>query len=95
MGAMALLTEAQVAEALAGLPGWERVGDAFTKTFACASFPAAIAFVVEVGFLAEQANHHPDLDVRWRNVKVTLTTHDQGGLTELDAALAARIDQVA
>ena len=62
------------------------------KTFACASFPDAIAFVVRIGFFAEKADHHPDLDIRWRNVRVALTTHDAGGLTQLDVDLATAID---
>lgn len=92
---MTVLSDAEVTAALGGLPGWQRSGDEIVKTFACASFPAAIAFVVSVGFLAEQANHHPDLDVRWRNVRVALSTHDEGGLTAKDLDLAARIEQVA
>ena len=61
----------------------------------CASFPDAIAFVVRIGFFAEQADHHPDLDVRWRKVKVALTTHDAGGLTQKDVDLATRIEGAA
>ncbi len=79
---------------LAALPGWERQGDTIRKTFVCASFPAAIAFVAHVGFLAEAAAHHPDIDVRWRSVTLALTTHDAGGLTERDADLAAQIDAI-
>jgi 4a-hydroxytetrahydrobiopterin dehydratase len=95
MGAMALLDAAAVTAALADLPGWARSGDEIEKTFECASFPDAVAFVVRIGFLAEKANHHPDLDVRWRNLRVALTTHDQGGLTEKDIALAGQIEGVA
>jgi 4a-hydroxytetrahydrobiopterin dehydratase len=90
-----VLDDAAVATALAELPGWGREGDTIVKQFQLASFPDAVAFVVRVGFLAEQANHHPDLDVRWRNVRVALTTHDAGGLTELDMALAREIEAVA
>ena len=92
---MATLSDADVQQALGRLPGWERSGDEIVKTFECASFPDAISFVVRIGFLAEQANHHPDLDVRWRNVKVALTTHDAGGLTQHDLDLATKIDGVA
>ena len=67
-------------------------GDEIVRTFECASFPDAIAFVVRIGFLAEAANHHPDLDIRWRKVRVALTTHDAGGLTTIDFDLAAAID---
>ena len=92
---MATLSDADVQQALAGLPGWERVGDEIAKTFECASFPDAIAFVVRIGFFAEQADHHPDLDVRWRKVKVALTTHDAGGLTQKDVELATKIEGAA
>jgi 4a-hydroxytetrahydrobiopterin dehydratase len=91
---MAVLSETDVNNGLAKLPGWERVGDEIVKTFECATFPDAIAFVVRMGFLAEHANHHPDLDIRWRKVRVALTTHDAGGLTAKDLALAGEIDGV-
>ena len=90
-----LLSEAEITAALAGLAGWSQGGAEITKTFECSSFPDAIAFVVRIGFLAEDAEHHPDLDVRWRKVRVALTTHDSGGLTENDVALARRIEGVA
>jgi 4a-hydroxytetrahydrobiopterin dehydratase len=98
MGAVAkvtLLDDGQVRDALAGLDGWERDGDTIVKQFQRASFPDAIAFVVRIGFLAEAANHHPDLDVRWRNVRVALSTHDAGGITEKDVSLAREIEGVA
>jgi 4a-hydroxytetrahydrobiopterin dehydratase len=88
------LDDAAITTRLGELDGWSRDDDAITKEFRCASFPDAIAFVVRVGFLAEAANHHPDLDVRWRTVHVALSTHDAGGLTALDFDLAARIDEV-
>ena len=68
-------------------------GDEIVRTFECASFPDAIAFVVRIGFFAERADHHPDLDVRWRKVRAALTTHDAGGLTALDLDLAAEISR--
>jgi 4a-hydroxytetrahydrobiopterin dehydratase len=92
MEAMPPLADAEIAAALAALPDWARKGDEIVKTFECASFPAAIAFVVRIGFLAEQADHHPDLDIRWRKVTVALTTHSAGGLTNLDFDLAAEIE---
>jgi 4a-hydroxytetrahydrobiopterin dehydratase len=87
------LSDAEITTALGRLAGWEREGDEIVRTFECASFPDAIAFVVRAGFFAEAANHHPDLDVRWRKVRVALTTHDAGGLTQLDVDLAAQITQ--
>jgi 4a-hydroxytetrahydrobiopterin dehydratase len=89
-----VLPDAEVTAALGTLPGWEREGDEIVKTFDCGSFPAAVAFVVQVGFLAEQANHHPDIDVRWRRVRLALTTHDAGGLTTLDVELARAVEQL-
>lgn len=89
------LDSAAIDAALATLDGWERDGDEIVKTFERASFPAAVAFVVQIGFAAEEANHHPDLDVRWRKVRVALTTHDAGGLTSLDMELAGRLDELA
>jgi 4a-hydroxytetrahydrobiopterin dehydratase len=95
MGRTPLLSEAEVESALGALPGWSRAGDEIEKTFDCGSFPGAIAFVVRIGFLAEAADHHPDLDVRWKRVKVALTTHDSGGLTTNDVDLARQIEAVA
>ena len=94
MGRLPLLAEAEVVSALAALPGWSRVGDEIEKTFERPSFPDAIAFVVRVGFLAEAADHHPDLDIRWRRVRVALTTHDSGGLTANDVEVAQQIEAV-
>jgi 4a-hydroxytetrahydrobiopterin dehydratase len=90
-----LLAEAELTPALAALPGWTRAGDEIEKTFELGSFPDAVAFVVRVGFLAEAADHHPDLDVWWRKVRVALTTHDSGGLTARDLDLAQKIEEVA
>lgn len=92
---MPKLSESEIASALEGLSGWSREGDEISKTFDCGTFPGAIAFVVRVGFLAEAANHHPDLDVRWKRVRVALTTHDSGGLTANDTDLARQIEEVA
>jgi 4a-hydroxytetrahydrobiopterin dehydratase len=94
MDPMALLSDAEVQAALASLPGWGRTGDEIEKAFACASFAGAIAFAVRIGFLAEAANHHPDIDIRWRNVRVALTTHDAGGLTAKDIDLARAVEEV-
>jgi len=89
------LEDAVVAERLEALPGWDRVGEEIVRTFECGDFATAIAFVVRIGFLAEAKDHHPDLDIRWRRVRVALTTHDLGGLSDWDLELAAEIDAVA
>ena len=75
-----------------GLAGWAVEGDAIVKEFRFGGFPEAIAFVVRVGMAAEVANHHPDLDIRYNRVRVALSTHSEGGLTEKDFALAAEAD---
>lgn len=95
MGRMPLLPDDEVAAALGALPGWSRSGDEIEKTFERPSFPDAIAFVVRIGFVAEAADHHPDLDIRWRRVRVALTTHDSGGLTASDIAVARQIEEIA
>ncbi|HEY7438976.1 MAG TPA: 4a-hydroxytetrahydrobiopterin dehydratase [Acidimicrobiia bacterium] len=89
------MDDAAIASELATLDAWARDGDEITKDFVCPSFPDAIAFVVRIGFLAERANHHPDIDIRWRTLSVRLSTHDAGGLTSLDFALAREIDETA
>lgn len=91
----ARLDEEAISRQLAARPAWSREGDEIVRSFDCPDFPAAVAFVVRIGFLAEAKDHHPDLDVRWRTVRVALTTHDAGGLTDWDFELAAAIDEVA
>ncbi len=80
--------------ALNALPLWRRKKSVITRTFEFADFPAAMRFVQRAGRSAEKANHHPDIDIRWNKVTLALTTHDAGGLTEKDFALAARLDQL-
>ena len=94
MVAMATLADAEITARLAALPGWARAGDEIVKTFDCGTFAAAIAFVVRIGFFAERADHHPDLDVRWKRVRVALSTHDAGGLTAKDLDLAGEIEGI-
>ena len=77
---------------LAALTGWEIDGDRLRKRYTLDSFMAAIAFVNRVAALAEAADHHPDILVEYRHVTLTLTTHDEGGLSARDFSLAASID---
>lgn len=77
------------------LPHWELEGDAITRTFAFPSFMAGIAFVNRVAEAAERMNHHPDLDIRYNRVIATLSTHDAGGVTEMDVRLAREMDGLA
>ncbi|WP_378733762.1 4a-hydroxytetrahydrobiopterin dehydratase [Nocardia brasiliensis] len=90
-----LLTETEVAEALNTLPDWTRDGDVLTRTVQAPSFLAGIELVRQVAEAAEAADHHPDIDIRWRKVTFALSTHDSGGLTALDVDLARKIDQLA
>jgi 4a-hydroxytetrahydrobiopterin dehydratase len=91
---MPSLVDAEISAALESLGGWSREGDEIVKTFELGSFAEAIAFVVKVGFLAEHADHHPDIDVRWREVRIALTTHSAHGLTNRDFDLAAEIEGI-
>jgi len=88
------LSEAAITEALAHLTGWGRAGETIETELEAASFADAVALVVRIGFLAEAADHHPDVDLRWRTVKVSLTSHDAGGLTDRDFSLAGQINEV-
>ena len=89
------LSDTEIESALSSLLGWEREGDAIVKSYERASFPDAVAFVVRIGFFAERADHHPDLDIRWRTVRVALSTHSEGGITEKDFALARQVEAAA
>ena len=90
-----LLSDDEVTTQLAGLPGWSRTGDAIVATFQAPDFPAAIRLVEAAADEAEQMNHHPDIDIRWRTTHWLLTTHDAVGLTQLDIELAHRISAAA
>jgi 4a-hydroxytetrahydrobiopterin dehydratase len=90
----AKLSDAEIEQRLGDLADWRLEGNEIRKTFQLASFPMAIAFVTQVGFLAEAAGHHPDIDIRWRKVSLALTTHDAGGLSAKDFDLAAQIDEI-
>lgn len=87
------LMEADIAAKLAAVPKWKEQGKEIVRTFEFKDFRAALAFVNKVGDLAENAGHHPDIDIRWNKVKLALTTHDAGGLSVNDFDLAAQIDQ--
>lgn len=89
---MPKLNDQEIDRGLAGLPGWRREGDAIARTYRHASFPAAVAFVAYVAEVAEALGHHPDVDVRYDRVRLAVTTHDAGGLTDKDLELARRVD---
>jgi 4a-hydroxytetrahydrobiopterin dehydratase len=88
----ALLSEDEVSAALSGLPAWQREGHTIARELRFPTFREAIAFVDRVADLAEAADHHPDIDIRWRRVTLSLTTKASHGLTGRDVALATQID---
>lgn len=83
---------ALTADQLARVPHWRIIDGVLTRTVMFKDFSAALLFVNAVGWLAEAAAHHPDIDIRWNKVRLALTTHDANGLTILDFGLAAQID---
>ena len=92
---MAVLSEGEIDDRLAGLEGWARKGDAISKQFKFDDFKGSVDFVNRLTPAAEEINHHPDLEISWNKVTVTISTHSEGGLTENDFVLAGRIDAVA
>ncbi|MDQ6909866.1 MAG: 4a-hydroxytetrahydrobiopterin dehydratase [Actinomycetota bacterium] len=89
---MTILSEEAVRDAVGELDGWEVAGKEITTALDFADFRAAVAFVVRIAFEAEAANHHPDLDIRYNQVRVALSTHSEGGVTSNDVDLAQAID---
>ena len=89
---MARMSALEVRRSLAVIPAWTSSGKHLVREFVFPDFPSAIRFVTRVARAAERAFHHPDIDVRWNRVRLSLTTHDEGGLTERDFVLAARFD---
>jgi 4a-hydroxytetrahydrobiopterin dehydratase len=88
---MGLLSEDDIGTELTSLPDWTRAGDSITREVRLTDFRAALLYVGAVGYLAEQANHHPDVLIQWNRVTLTLSTHSAGGLTGGDFALARQI----
>jgi 4a-hydroxytetrahydrobiopterin dehydratase len=89
-----LLTDDQVQQALGGLDGWRQDRQELVRVVELADFRTAIIVVDQVAEVAEAANHHPDIDIRWRTLTFRLTTHDKGGLTDKDMDLAGRINAI-
>ena len=92
---MTKLTEAELKVFLDEMEGWTSLGNAIHRDFTFPGFRAAITFVNRVADLAEAAGHHPDIEIHYNRVYLSLSTHDAGGVTEKDVALAAEIDRVA
>lgn len=89
-----LLADDQIAEALSSRPRWLADGAALVREVELASFPQAIEAVDRIAVIAEEMDHHPDIDIRWRTLRFSLSTHFKGGITANDVALADRIDSV-
>ena len=87
------LSDGAIEEALSGLDGWSREGETIVRDFQFADFVDALGFIAKVGMLAERANHHPELSNVYNRVRIALSTHDAGGITQNDIDLAREIDQ--
>ena len=92
---MALLSDSEIEARLGELEGWERDGEAIVKEFDRGDFVGSVRFVESIVNPAEAMNHHPDLEISWSKVRVTISTHSEGGLTGADFDLAAKIDALA
>ena len=92
---MAILSDDELAAALEALPGWELNDTEISREYRLDSFAGAIAFVVRLSYAAEAVDHHPDLDIRYSRVRVTLSTHSEGGVTDKDLDLARAIERFA
>lgn len=91
---MALLKASDVAEFCGQSPHWESRGDRLVSSVTAPSFVDAIAWVDAIALIAEEMDHHPDIDIRWRTLHFALSTHSAGGITQGDLQLASRIDEV-
>lgn len=91
---MALLSDAEIDARLSEHPGWERDGDAIRKSFKRGDFVGSVNFVDSLVGPAEEMGHHPDLQIAWDTVTVSLATHSEGGITAADFELAAKIDRL-
>ena len=89
------LSDLEIRRALGDLPGWSRKGDALSKTYSFARFADGIRFVQQIADVADGMDHHPDIDIRYTKVTFSLSTHDAGGITQLDLDLAKKIEEIA
>jgi 4a-hydroxytetrahydrobiopterin dehydratase len=92
---MPVLSSEQAASLLSSLPSWQIENGELSRTFKFHDFLAALRFVNQVGELAEKAGHHPDIDIRYNRVRLSLVTHDAGGLTNKDFDIAAQTEKLA
>jgi 4a-hydroxytetrahydrobiopterin dehydratase len=91
---MSKLSEAEIIERLPTAKGWDRHGDMLVRTWQFPSFRRAMEFINHVAAVLDRSNHHPDLIVQYRTVRIEMSTHDVGGLTERDFALVAEINEI-
>jgi len=91
---MAVLTDTEVKQSLGKLRGWQQSGKAIQRVYEFPDFKAAMQFVNKIADAAEQANHHPDIDIRYNKVTLALVSHDSGGVTERDVRMAETINQL-
>jgi 4a-hydroxytetrahydrobiopterin dehydratase len=92
---MTVLTDSEIGQWQQAHGEWRHDGDTLSRTVECRSFPAAIELVGRVATVAEERDHHPDIDIRWRTLRFMLSTHSEGGITGKDTALAETIDELA
>ena len=92
---MAVLADTEIKQVLRGLSGWEQKNGPIQRVFEFPDFKAAMRFVNAVADAAEQANHHPDIDIRYNKVTMSLISHDSGGITQRDVQMAGRINSIA
>lgn len=92
---MATLSDIEIQRGLGALPGWSRKGETLVKSYHFATFPAAIEFIRRVSVVAEKQAHHPDIDIRYTKLNFMLSSHDAGGITDKDLALAHAIEDLA
>ena len=88
------LTDTEIHERLSSLDGWTLEGNAIRKQYTLGGFPDAIAFVARLAFDAEASDHHPDIQINYKRVTLTFSTHSEGGLTDKDLAGARKVDQL-
>ena len=90
---MARLSQSQIKGRLKGLDGWKYSNNFLTKTFEFKTFMAGIRFVNDIAAIAERLEHHPDIHIRWTTIKLSVQSHDEGGVTSRDFKLATEIEK--
>lgn len=91
---MTKLTDPEIRQRMASLPGWKFADGTLVREYTFADFAAAFGFVTRVALMAEKANHHPDIDIRYNRVRLALISHDSGGVTARDIAMAGEINKI-